>query len=225
MNAPIRHRTRGWDVVPAFASPPILRPEVMAEMNAHAERSGETSWGTRNMLAAFVLSMRPGLFLEIGSHIGCSAVTVGSAMKANDFGRMVCLEPLPHYFALLQHFVDRAGVRDFVKPLQMRSTDPALERHLGGKPDMIFIDADNSYTPAKRDIAITTGLLAEGGVIFLDDTSKTASRSYCREGRGGVRQALLDFEREQPGKWDVMIFEPPFWLNPCGLAMMQRRVR
>jgi predicted O-methyltransferase YrrM len=197
----------------------------MAEMNVHPERIGESSWGTRNVLAAFVLSMRPRLFLEIGGQIGCGAVTVGSAMKANNFGRMVCLEPLDHYFALLQHFVDRAGVRDFVRPLQMRSTDPELEHYLGGKPDMIFIDADHSYAAAKRDIELSAGLLAEGGLVFLDDTSEISAERDCRESRGGVRRALLDFEREHPGEWEVMLFEPPFWLNPCGLAMMQRRKR
>jgi predicted O-methyltransferase YrrM/SAM-dependent methyltransferase len=214
---------RGWDVVPGFATPPLLAPAVLAEMNSHPWRGGESSWGTRNVLASFVLSMRPRLFVEFGGHIGCGAVTVGSALKANGFGRMICLEPLDRYFEVLSYFVGRAGVGDYVTPVLMRSTDSALAQRLEEKADMIFIDGDHGYSHARRDLDIAAELLADGGMIFLDDVGHPHSGEICAEGRGGVRQALLDFERDRAGAYTVMILDPPYWLNPCGLAMVQRR--
>jgi predicted O-methyltransferase YrrM len=197
----------------------------MAEMNAHPWRTGESSWGTRNVLSTFVLSMRPRLFVEFGGHIGCGAVTVGSAMRANGFGHMICLEPMDYYFDVLSYFIDRAGVHKYVTPLLMRSTDPNLEHRLGRKADMIFIDSDHSYSHVRRDLDVAAQVLGDGGLIFLDDVGHPHSGAICTENRGGVRQALLDFERDHNGTYSVMIFDPPQWLNPCGLAMVQRRVR
>jgi predicted O-methyltransferase YrrM len=202
---------------------PILDPVVMAEMSTHPERIGESSWGTRNVLSAFVLSMRPKLFLEIGSHIGCGAVTVGSAMRANGFGRMVCLEPMDHYFALLNQFIERAGVRDFVQAVQMLSTDPKLPEVLGEMADMIFIDANHSYSHALKDLEISLSNLAEGGLIFVDDVGHLKSAGMCEEGRGGVRQALIDFGAEHADEITFTILDSPFWLNPQGLGIVTRK--
>lgn len=220
MITPSDYDARGWHVRPLFTEA-ILDPDILAEMGRHPESRGESSWGTRNVLAAFVLSMRPKLFLEIGSHIGSGAVVVGAAMKANGFGRMVCLEPADHYHAILSHFIERAGVKDHVTPLKAFSTDPALPTLLGDKPDMVFIDANHSYSHAMRDIEIAANLLAPGGLIFLDDVGEPFSGEICEEGKGGVRGALLDFTRRRQD-FSVVFFEPPFWLNPGGLALMAR---
>ncbi len=213
------YQARGWDVVSSFAAGVEMPVSLLQQMESHPEAAGKSSWGTRNMLFAMILSMRPKVVLEIGSHIGSAAVVMGSALKANAFGTLYSLEPQDHYFKLLCEFIQKAGVANNVKPLKMMSTDPALSKVIGEKADMIFLDADHSYSNALKDIAMSDALIAENGLILLDDVGPTHSATICSENRGGVRKALLDYT---VGRADlkVVFFEPPFWLNPCGLAMV-----
>jgi len=212
---------RGHEVVPSFIGS-VLPQTLVDEMGSHPEAAGKSSWGTRNVLHAFVLAMRPTLFLEVGAHIGSASVVVGAAMKANGFGTLYCLEPQDHYFTLLQFFVEKAGLSDFVKPLQMLSTSRELDSILGDQVDMIYLDADHSYSAASADLRICERLLRENGLLFLDDVGPEVSPSLDPEGRGGVRQALLDWSK---GRADlhVIFLEPPAWLNPCGMAIVCRQ--
>lgn len=216
------YAARGWNVLRSFAGEASLPLSVLDEMTHHPENAGESAWGTRNILHAFVLSMRPHTVLEIGSHIGCGSVVIGSALKANGFGKLYCLEPQDHYFELLSDFIQKAGVQDFVRPLKMLSTDPALRRILPDAVDMIFLDANHTYSHVMQDLRFADEVLAENGLLFLDDVGPHASAAMCQENAGGVRQALIDFTRDRPDL-QVIFLEPPFWLNPCGLAMVSRQ--
>jgi predicted O-methyltransferase YrrM len=199
---------------------------LLQQMEIHPESPGKSSWGTRNVLFSFILSLRPKVVLEIGAHIGSGTVVMGSALKANNFGRLYSLEPQDHYFKLLCEHVSTAGLESFVTPLKLFSTDEELPRILGEKADLIFLDANHSYSFAAKDIAIADALLSENGLLVLDDVGPTISAQLCTEGRGGVRQALLDYVSENDDL-SVIFLEPPFWLNPCGIALAckQRIVR
>jgi predicted O-methyltransferase YrrM len=214
---------RGWNIVPIFAD--ALPPGLFEEMSAHHEVGGESSWGTRNVLYSFVLSMRPKLVLEIGAHIGSGSVVIGAALKKNNFGQCYSLEPQDHYFSILNMFIGKAGVTQFVVPLKMLSTDPGLAAAVKGEQvDMIFLDACHTYSHVISDLKISYNLLADNGLIFLDDVGPEISPKLCEEGRGGVRQALLDFARERDDL-QVILLEPPFWLNACGLAIACKQNR
>jgi predicted O-methyltransferase YrrM len=216
------YQQRGWAVIPSFSPGMHVPSELLEEMERHPEAAGKSSWGTRNMLFALILSMRPKTVLEIGAHIGSAAVVMGSALKANGFGTLFSLEPQDHYHRLLVDFVSKAGVSDHVKPLQMMSTDPRLQAMIGEAADLIFLDADHSYSNALKDIELADSLIADNGMIVLDDVGPTHSGQICSEKRGGVRQALLD---HTAGRTDlhVVFFEPPFWLNPCGMALVSKQ--
>ena len=214
--------TRGWNVLPSFDGGGQLGPGVFKQMQEHPLLAGESAWGTRNLLHALILSTRPKTVLEVGSHIGSASVVIGSALKANGFGRSYHLEPQPHYFVVLNNFIRSAGLEDFCVPLTMFSTDPALSTITGNDVDLIFLDANHSYSCALADINICDKLLSDKGMILLDDVADPHSGSICTEGRGGVRQALLDFVAAR-SDYSVLFFEPPFWLNPCGLAILARK--
>jgi hypothetical protein len=85
--------------------------------------------------------------------------------------------------------------------------------------DIIYLDANHSYSHAAKDIEIADSLLAENGLLILDDVGPVVSPQLCTEQRGGVRQALIDYA-ERNRHLQVMFLEPPFWLNPCGIAMV-----
>lgn len=214
--------SRGWDVLPSFDGQGLLKPGLFNKMQDHPLLSGESAWGTRNLLHAWILSTKPKIVLEIGAHIGSAAVVIGSALKANGFGKSFHLEPQDHYFSVLNEFLREAGLERTSFALQNFSTDPALIDIIGGKADIIFLDANHSYTNALNDIRICDDLLTENGTIFLDDVGDPHSGNICPEGRGGVRQALIDFVAERQD-YSVIFLEPPFWLNPCGLALLARK--
>src|SRR2546423_3071458 len=123
---PQKRVLRGYEVVPSFMGQSLLDAGLLNEMEHHHEAAGKSSWGTRNILHAFILSLRPNAVLEIGAHIGSASVVMGAALKATNRGTLYCLEPQDHYFKLLVEFVERAGLSDFVTPLQMYSTAPEL---------------------------------------------------------------------------------------------------
>jgi len=209
----------GFEVVPSFAGQSIIDPSLLDEMEYHPWVAGKSSWGTRNVLHAFILSLRPASVLEIGAHIGSASVVMGAALKATNNGTLYCLEPQEHYYKVLVEFIAKAGVKDFVKPLQMYSTTPELRDVLPEKVEIIYLDANHSYSNALHDIALSDRLLAENGLLFLDDVGPAVSPQLDTEGRGGVRQALLDFTSDRPDL-QMMLMEPPMWLNPCGLGIV-----
>ena len=209
---------RGWDVVPTFTPQAQIKQVLLDEMENHSEATGKSSWGTRNVLQAFVLSTRPKIVLEFGGHIGSASIVMGAALKANKFGRLYTLEPQEHYYTILKNFVGKAGLSDYVCPLQLFSSEFIPLGFFTEKADIIFLDANHTYSHVLKDLELCDQLIAENGLIFLDDVGPDISSRMCEEQSGGVRQALLDFSENRPD-WKVILFEPPLWLNHCGLGL------
>lgn len=213
---------RGFDVVPNVIGDQFLSRELVEAIRNHPLAAGESSWGTRNLLLSLILSTRPRVVLEVGSHIGAGAVTIGSALRANGFGRSFHLEPQDQYHQLLQAHIDQAELAEWSIPLRTYSTDPMLDGLLGGETDLIFLDANHDYSGAFQDLTISERLLSNQGLIILDDVADPHSAGIDDEGRGGVRQAALDFVALR-SDLTILFLEPPFWLDPRGLAIIGRR--
>ena len=193
MVSSIHFNARGWHVLPSFAGAGLLDQRVFDAMQAHPFLPGESAWGTRNLLHAMILGTRPATVLEVGSHIGSASVVIGAALKANGFGRSFHLEPQQHYRDVLEGFLRMAGVADVATALPLFSTDPGLAEIVGHDVDLIFLDANHSYSHALEDLKICDKLLSRQGIILLDDVGSPHSANICGEGKGGVRQALLEF--------------------------------
>jgi predicted O-methyltransferase YrrM len=213
------YNARGWEVLSSFSTYDRSTHGILAEIDSHVQSAGKSSIGTRNILHAFALSMKPKIVLEIGAHIGASSLSIGAALKANRFGTLYCLEPQEHYFRLLAQFIERAEMSHCIKPLQMLSTDPTLISIITEPVDMIYLDANHDYSSVINDLKLCDEMLADNGLLFLDDVGAGHSASICSEGRGGVRQALIEFTAARTN-YRVMFLEHPFWLNPCGLAIV-----
>ena len=215
-----KNQIRGWDVLDIFSTQrQLLSASLFNEMELHSEARGKSSIGTRNILSAFITSMRPSSILEIGAHIGSATVIMGAALKENNFGMLYSLEPQNHYFKLINEFITKAQLSSYVTVLQKYSTDHDLTEIIPKKIDMIFLDANHSYSYAVKDLEIAASLLSENGLIFLDDVGSEMSPSMCQEKKGGVRKALIDFLATNL-EFTGIFLEHPFWLNPCGLAIV-----
>lgn len=214
---------RGWQAIPNFMAsdglPEALLPSTLVrEIESHPEASGYSGWGIRNTLFSLILSLRPKRVLEIGSHIGAASVVMGAALRANGFGRLDCLEPSDTYFPILQSFIQKARLHEYVKPHKALSTDFWTSGIADEDYQLIYLDANHSYSHVRFDLDLCYEILVDNGIVVLDDTSAERSPKLCTEGRGGPRQALIDFTKEKDDI-QTMFFEYPLWLNPMGMAM------
>jgi len=214
------YAARGW-AVQSVGSSFKPDPMVVRSMEENPQSAGGSSVGTQNLLYALVLSLKPKIVLEVGSHIGAGSVWIGAALKENGFGRAYCLEPQEHYYELHTSHMVIADVYKYVRTLRLFSTDEALNRFITEPVDMCFLDANHSYSAARKDLEIVDSLLSDRGIIILDDTGSGHSGSIDPEGKGGVRQALIDFAAENPD-YSISFLDNPFWLNPCGIALAIR---
>jgi predicted O-methyltransferase YrrM len=214
--------SRGWKVLPSFDGNGNMKPGVFKQMQNSPYLPGESAWGTRNLLHAIILGTRPKTVLEVGSHIGSASVVIGSAIKANGFGHSYHLEPQDHYFDQLTYFLKMSGLEGVSSPLKLYSNDPSVFDIVGYDVDLIFLDANHSYSHALADLRFCNKILSSQGIVLIDDVGSPHSANICSEGLGGVRQALIDFVKENP-EYSIFFFEPPFWLNPCGLAFLSRK--
>jgi predicted O-methyltransferase YrrM len=192
-------------------------------MGAHNEAPGHSDVGIQNLLSALCLSLKPRRVLEIGGHIGFGALTIGSALRTNQFGKCITLEPNPRYYELLSANIERAAVGPYVQALELPSTDAGAQRILEAEApfEVIFIDAQHSFTAALEDLKLAVRYLNQSGSIVCHDTSDYA-RSFDETGKGGVREAILALVEEAP-TLQASFFEHPVWLNQCGAAIITRK--
>ncbi|HEU5281038.1 MAG TPA: class I SAM-dependent methyltransferase [Gammaproteobacteria bacterium] len=138
--------------------------------------------------------------LEIGSWVGASALSWGQglALYNNAKGTITCVDAWKPFF-------DRETHKDdvYISMEQALGTETAYQifnhnistlaagiecQHLRGqsdnilpllKPesfDVVFIDADHSYTPVKKDILHSLALVKNGGIICGDDLNLQMSQ-------------------------------------------------
>ena len=213
---------RGWDVNSCFLGDATLDYEIFKKLKNHELVNGESGDGTRNLLFSIILSTRPKKVLEIGSHIGSASVVIGTALKTNKYGLSYHLEPQDNFFEVLNNVIIEADLQDYSIPIQKYSTDPDLTKIIGNEIDLIFLDANHSYSYALKDIEISTKLLSKNGLVLLDDVGFPSSGNNDLENKGGVRKALIDFISENDA-YTATFFDHPFWLNPCGLAILSKK--
>ena len=215
---------RGWNLEPIWFDSSKkfgkLR-KIVRRMAKDPESSGESSWGTRNLLYALTISLRPQYVLEIGAHIGSASVAIASGLQRNRFGKLISLEPAEHYFNLASKYISCAKLEKFVEFRKTFSTDPILDQEFENKFQLIFLDANHSYSHAYRDLELAFKWLEKNGILVLDDVGLQMANMQCEENRGGVRQALLDFVQKN-SEVEYLIIEHPIWLNPCGIAILTK---
>merc|ERR1719454_1401274 len=123
-------------------------------------------------LAMFAYMLRARRVMEIGMFTGYGALTIAEVLPSD--GKMISCEIDPFLKEFSRPFFDRSphgskiDVRIGPALETMRAYDSLAE---GGGCDMIFIDADKGGYADYYEAALSTpGLLAEGGVVVVDNT-------------------------------------------------------
>jgi predicted O-methyltransferase YrrM len=151
--------------------------------NQFCEAAGRIPYQYRhpNFLYALVKWLRPGSVVEVGTHLGMSAVWMARGLQENGLrspsellgGRLHCIDNFcwadqPNQERDWNANIDACGVRNWVSLLKGRSQDVAWPT----KVDMAYIDGNHSYKVCKHDIAKARGLGAS--CIVLNDISTCA---------------------------------------------------
>jgi predicted O-methyltransferase YrrM len=158
------------------------RSEVMAEMEALAERDGVpiVHWETGRLLAAICRALDP-VVLEVGTAIGYSTLHMAEQLER---GRVVTLERDPERAGQARGFLERAGVLERVEIVEgdARETIEGLD----GPFDLLFVDGTKleyddyirqSVTKlTDRALVVVDNLLMSGEVALPEgsDTSWSA---------------------------------------------------
>ena len=158
-----------------------------------------TGWGsTHPVFAAAIRALRPSLVIEVGTWKGGSAIHMGQVMRDEGLlgegeGEIVCVdtwlgapiawtsEPAlkpqlrlhggyPQLFYTFARNVVDAGLEGTITPLPASSDGGhAVLKHFGAEADLIYIDADHDYGPAKCDFEHYLALLSPAGMMVGDD--------------------------------------------------------
>ena len=139
------------------------RSEVMAEMEAVAERDGVpiVHWETGRFLAVLCRTLDP-VVLEVGTAIGYSTLHMAEQLRQ---GRVITLELSEDRARQARHFFERAGVADRVELIEgdARQTIDSV----AGPIDLLFVDA--AKAEYRRYIELAEPKLSERAVLVLDN--------------------------------------------------------
>ena len=195
-------------------------------------------WLTRDQAASLwnAASSVPesGTVLEIGSHLGRSALVLASARR----GRLVAVDPFPAEWRYGQpgtreHFeanLAAAGVRDRVDLRVARSTD--LRRSWTEPIDLLYIDGKHDARTVSDDLRWSS-YVRDGGVVLVHDAFSSLGvtvgllwrvlprRDLRYIGRVG---SLARFERARPDTASRRRFlaQLPWWVRNLVVKVLLR---
>lgn len=203
---------------------PTLRAQdayaVLEDMENNSLSPGHCDPGTLNLLFFSTITLRPTKVLEIGTHIGMGALIIGSALAANNYGKLLTIEPQDVYASAATRYLSAARLDGRVEVLRGYSYDSDIQDRLGreGYFQIVYIDAAHDYASALSDIQLAASLLVENGIMILHDVGVISDEVDASQ-RGGPRQALRDFCSSNAG-FAPVFFEFPLWMNKCGAALV-----
>jgi glycosyltransferase involved in cell wall biosynthesis/predicted O-methyltransferase YrrM len=132
--------------------------------------SSAPAWMTlseRLMLFSLVLSLRPNVYLEIGSYQGGSAQIVCAAMDAaHSHGKIVCVDPQPQISSETLHQIEhRAVIIEGYSPDILPQARQAAQADF----DFALIDGDHSYPAALIDGEAVLQYCNQGAYLLFHD--------------------------------------------------------
>ena len=89
-----------------------------------------------------------------------------SALKRNDFGKLITLEPQEHFRDVAKKFVQVAQLTDFVDVLPISSEQLGGEISSSGPFEIIYIDALHDYDAVCDDIETCAHQLVPGRTLY-----------------------------------------------------------
>lgn len=109
-----------------------------------------------------------GAIVEIGSWKGLSTIYLAAGSKRAGRERVTAIDPFTHSLTDFHANILRAGVADWVDPVEGESASVA--RDWDGRPiRLLYIDGDHSYAAVRQDYESWQHRVVPGGVIVFHD--------------------------------------------------------
>lgn len=151
-------------------------------------------WAPENKIrdmVKLVLDTKPSLCVELGLYAGRSFLPVAWAMKQNNKGRAIGLDPytnkactegwpadqdhtgwdvnpLTPYYDELMRTAKHQGLLDWIEVIKERSMD-AVGRFADAVIDILHVDANHSEMTSLRDVTDWLPKVKAGGYVWMDD--------------------------------------------------------
>jgi len=166
---------------------------ILDEIVEHEWFGGSSDPFVLDLCALLIRTARVRRVLQLGTHIGFSAVYLADVLsQADPDGRLWAVDPDERTFPAAQDFVARAGLGSVVTFVRGFSTDPhvGVELRAAAPFDLVYLDSSHAYrgTLAELDL-IFEGRLVEEGVLVLHDAAVDAAQ-FDPDREGGVRRAV-----------------------------------
>ena len=213
--------------------------DAITALYGHADLYGGVNPGDRRALYYLIRSLHPSRVLEIGTHVGSSAVYMAMALKANGKGKLTTVDlkdvntptgpwasaGLPAPPNELMARLSCSPFVDFVA-----NDGRAYMAARGHTFDLVFLDGSHSAKDVYEEVAVALDSLAPSGCIVLHDYYP-ACRSLFPNDHVivGPWLAMRRISQEQPHLVVEPLGELP-WPTKLGrrstsLAMVRRRKR
>ena len=147
------------------------------------ELTGGVNPGDQRAIYYLIKSLDVKNVLEIGTHVGCSTVSIALALKDRDGSKLTTVDVRD---VNAGDYYNKGGQRNDLKtPLQMLKkidcdsfvefvTGDSLEffSNTKEKYDFIFLDGSHDYETVYKELPMAMNYLSDGGIILLHDYFK-----------------------------------------------------
>lgn len=159
--------------------------------------TGEANIPPLSLLMGLISGNGISRIVQCGHYVGYSSLILGFLLRHQNAEKcLFSIDIDPMVTDYTQQWIDRAGLCDQIKlhvgdSADTNSAGAAIE-YLGGAPQIVFIDSSHQYEHTLKELDIWYELLADGGFIFLHDTSIFAA-TFDSSGNGGVLKACREW--------------------------------
>ena len=185
------------------------------------------------MLTSLIMSAGLDRLVQCGHYVGFSTLIlgfIGRKMGKNKFLYSVDLDPVPSDYT--RQWVEQAGLGNDIFIAVRDSSDPSnvaeAISHLGGAPQLVYIDSSHQYEHTRQELDLWWSALEPGGLIVMDDISQWAAE-FDRTSMGGSHRAALEFCQTKAansllinGDFGRNTRSPLIYSDLCGFGLIQK---
>jgi predicted O-methyltransferase YrrM len=199
---------------------------VLDEIMDDSSFLGATDPPALSMLALLIRLTHPMRVLQLGTHVGFSAIVIADLIAAHG-GRLTTVDPVPMAHELASGWVEKAGLTASVRFVDGASTDEAAHAEIGRQSpyDLVYLDSSHAYASTLEELELIferQRWLDAHGLLVLHDAAAEAAR-FDPSAEGGVPRALSEWISTRGDAYQMLILEPPLWPAPCGIGFLARR--
>lgn len=204
----------------------VLR--ILDKMLQDISFPGATDCSALSLLSIMVKLHQPAKILQLGTYIGFSSLVFAGSIATNDnSGKLYTVEPQKVCHEKARYYAKRAGVAKLIEFIDGFSTDPDVIQELRnyGPYNLIYIDSSHAYKETLQELKIYVedDKFTDASTLVLLHDAGTEMR-VLDGANGGVPRAIEEWINHGDNKirFQLFIFEPPVYPNPCGLAMIRK---